>query len=108
MYLNKEDIALLKRQQKYQIKTLGFFGEPIAGEFALWSFLAVYIVLSVLAIASTAYSSCGWLMLGFAGGAVCMICKIRWHRIMHWHLIREITDWKRVEELICKHEKYIA
>ena len=108
MHLNKEDIAALKRHQKYQNTFPTFLRKPSARELPVWIFFAGYIALSIVAIASAAYSSCGWLMLGFGSGIICMILKMRWHWVDRWHLTREITDWKRVDELIREHEKYFA
>lgn len=108
MHLNKEDIAALKRLQKYQNRFPNFLSKPGARELPVWIFFTGYIAVSVVAIASAAYSSCGWLMLGFGNGIICMLLRMRWHWVDRWHLTREITDWKRVDELIREHEKYIV
>jgi hypothetical protein len=109
MYLHKEDIATLKRFQRYNHTPPTFFGGLITrGMIGLWIFFIIYIGLAILAIVTQGYLSCGCLMLGFAGGVLYMIFWTRWRSVEQWRLSREIIDWKRVDDLIREHEKHIA
>jgi hypothetical protein len=108
MYLTKQEIIALKRFQKHRDTAPTFFGVLRSSRIWPWVVFVIYIALSLLFIVSDPSAWYGWLMLGFVSGILYMLFKRLRHSLELWRVTREVTDWKRVEELIRENENHVA
>jgi hypothetical protein len=104
MYLSKREIKVLRRLQKHQDAAPTFFGE--IRSVGLWLCITYVISIAglVVGIVSRKSDGYGWFALGLVSG-VSYTLFIRLRRSLElWRLTREVTDWKRVGELIRENE----
>ena len=108
MHLSKREVAALRRYQQYRHASPTFTGMLRSGRLWPWAVFAIVIVLSLLAVASDVSVWYGWFMLGYISGIIYMLLSRLWCSLGSWPLMREIIDWKRVEELIQESENRIG
>ena len=104
MLLTKKDVRLLKFYQKYHTTTPTFWAlRPRLPWFL--GILAVAAPFGVLAMTDSGAVKYRWWLCGFLLGAVFVRSGALLGFIWNWWLIREIVDWKRVDELLSQYER---
>jgi len=104
MYLSKREIKVLRRLQKHRDAAPTFFGE--IGSVGLWPCITYVISIAGLVVGIVSWKSdvFGWFTLGLVSGVSFMLFMRLRRSLELWRLTREVTDWKRVDELIRENE----
>jgi hypothetical protein len=104
MYLSKREIKVLRHLQKHRDAPPTFFGEIRSVGLWLWITYSLLIPYVVVVMVSRKLAGFEWFALGLISG-VCYTLLIRLRRSLElWRLTRQVTDWKRVDELIRENE----
>ncbi len=108
MKLTKQEVSVLIRYQRYQHTVPTFLGVLRSSPPWPWAVCAIVMALSLIEVASDRSSWHGWLLLGFMSGVVYMLFTRLWRSLGSWRVTREITDWKRVAELVRENENRVG
>ena len=110
MNLTEREIKYLKNRQKYRDRDTAptIFAVLRGGPLWVWIYYAACIVISVALIVFQQWACFGWLILGFVSGILYLFFTSLRRSLKLWRVTREVTDWKRIEELIRENENHVA
>jgi hypothetical protein len=108
MNLTRRDFAILKQLQKFKHTPPTIVTMLARTQFQFWLVVSMYFVLLLIVFTSDSSNQFGWLVLGLVSGILYARFRQAGRSVNVWHLSREITDWKRVDELIRENERPTA
>lgn len=104
MYLNKREIKVLRHLQKHRDAPPKFFGEIRSVGLWLWITYSLLIASLVVVMVSRTLDRFEWFALGLISGVWYMLLMRLRRSLELWRLTHEVTDWKRVDELVRENE----